>query len=74
MEPPDDVQMWDWRFAMLASVTAQVAGVKPHKARIKNFMPTRKTAQTVQTGEQQAKLLEAFTGSTMPEEISKRFH
>jgi len=74
LEPPDDPAHWDWRFAMLASVTAQSNGVKPHKAKLKNFMPQRKVRASVQTPTQQAKILEAFTGSVMPDEISKRFH
>ena len=73
LEPPDDPMIWDWRFAMLASTTAQAAGVPRHKATISKFMPQRKKTPTVHTGADQAKIIEAFTGTAMPANVAKRF-
>jgi hypothetical protein len=75
IEPPDDPDMWDWRFAMLASTTAQVGGARRGSAPLSKFMPKRrKRGPTVHTAKQQAKILEAFTSSSMPDHIAKRFN
>jgi hypothetical protein len=73
IEPQETIDDRDWRAAMLASVSAQLAGVKPGAAKIARFLPNRKKSKTVLSRSQQAMILDGMTGGKMPPHILKRF-